>query len=141
MPRLEIRSDSQEKWTVEFNGPSIAIGRQDGNDVVINDVKASRKHCVIKQNKGTFRISDLGSQNGTWLGQNRIKDGILALGDVVRIGSTFIRLLPDEVEVVEGQNLPTAAVIIEEDEELPPAPVDRSAVQTTLGPASRDTER
>ena len=132
MPKLEIRSDSHGKRTVDFNGPSIAIGRQDGNDVVINDVKASRKHCVIKQNKGTFRISDLGSQNGTWLGQNRIKDGILALGDVVRIGSTFIRLLPDDVEVADGERLPMAAVIIEEDEELPPAPANPSGVQTTL---------
>jgi len=132
MPKLEISSDSQGKRTVEFNGPSIAIGRQDGNDVVIDDVKASRKHCVIKQSKGTFRISDLGSQNGTWLGQNRIKDGILALGDVVRIGSTFIRLLPDDVEVADGERLPMAAVIIEEDEELPPAPANPSGVQTTL---------
>ena len=133
MPRLEITSDKHGKQSVPFDGASVAIGRQAGNDVVIDDVKASRRHCIIKQSKGTFRLKDLDSQNGTWVGQNRVSEGILALGDVLRIGSTFIRLLPDEVEVAAGEKLPTAAIVIEEDEEeLPPSGVDRSNVQTTL---------
>ncbi|MCZ6683109.1 MAG: ATPase, T2SS/T4P/T4SS family [Planctomycetota bacterium] len=131
MPRLEITAEGR-KSTVSFNGASVSIGRQADNDIVINDSKASRKHCVIKQNAGTFRIKDF-SQNGTWIGQNRVDEGIIALGDVLRIGATFIRLLPDLVEGAEARNLPTAAVVIEDDdEELPQARVDRSNVKTTL---------
>src|SRR5262245_4228675 len=125
MPRLEIKSGKNTDH-IAFDKPEISIGRQPGNDVVIDDVKASRRHCVIHQSKGTFRLKDLESQNGTWIGQNRVNEAILALGDTLRIGMTFIRLLPDEVEGAE--HIPTAKVVIEEAEELPPTPADRNAV-------------
>jgi len=132
MPRLEITT-KRKKRTVSFDGPTIAIGRQAGNDVVIDDAKASRRHCVIRHNKGTFRLKDLSSQNGTWIGPNRVDEGIIALGDVLRIGSTLIQLLPDEVDGDDGEALPTARIVIEdEDEELPPPKVDRSSVPATL---------
>jgi len=130
MPRLEIKSGKHTDH-IAFDKPEITIGRQAGNDVVIDDVKASRRHCVIRQSKGTFRLKDLESQNGTWIGQNRVNEAILALGDTLRIGMTFIRLLPDEVEGEAGP-IPTAKVVIEEAEELPPSPADRNAVATSL---------
>lgn len=130
MPRLEIRTGA-DKEVIPFDKPEVSIGRQPGNDVVIDDVKASRKHCVIRHSKGTFRLKDLKSQNGTWMGQNRVDEAIIALGDTLRIGTTFIRLLPDVVEGENG-NVPTARIVIEETEDLPHASGDRNAVATSL---------
>ncbi len=51
MPRLEIKT-ADDKAVVPFDKPEVSIGRQAGNDIVIEDVKASRKHCVIRHSKG-----------------------------------------------------------------------------------------
>ncbi len=100
MPRLEIASQGQTK-VVPFDGPQMTIGRQDGNDIVLADNKASRRHCVIEQKNGGFQLRDLESHNGTWVGENRILETTLRVGDMLRIGDTYIRLLPDEGDVVE----------------------------------------
>jgi len=112
MPHLEIQV-KRKTWTVPFPGDEIAIGRGADNDVVIDDAKASRRHCVISHAKGTFRVRDLDSHNGTWMGQDRVSEAIMALGDAIRIGQTEIRLLPDEVEE-HAAPLPVARVVIEE---------------------------
>ncbi len=52
------------------------------------------------------------------MGQNRVDEAIIALGDTLRIGTTFIRLLPDVVDG-DGGNIPTARIVIEENEDLP----------------------
>src|SRR5262245_7947933 len=131
MPRLEIKSNGK-KESIPFEKEEISIGRQAGNDIVLEDVKASRRHCVIRHSKGTFRLKDLKSQNGTWIGGNRVDEAIIALGDTLRIGTTFIRLLPDEVDDEDAKDLPTARIVIEGDGELPPSPTDRTNVATTL---------
>ncbi|MBN2712511.1 MAG: FHA domain-containing protein, partial [Planctomycetes bacterium] len=55
-------------------GASFNVGRQpDVNDIIINDIKASRKHgkLTITAEKAIFE--DLGSGNGTFIGEERIE--------------------------------------------------------------------
>jgi type II secretory ATPase GspE/PulE/Tfp pilus assembly ATPase PilB-like protein len=143
MPRLEIKTDGKKR-TVPFKGKSMTIGRSQDNDVVLADSVASRRHCVIEQNSGTFVLKDLESHNGTWIGENRVLEAILAFDDTLRIGRTTIRLLPDEVGAKRRKSPPTAQIVDEEVEELPTSSLDRSKVATTLkarslvsGPLSR----
>ena len=64
------------------------LGRAIDNDVVIADASVSRHHASIgPHDGGGFTLRDLGSQNGTFVGGQRI-DGArpLANGDDVRLG-------------------------------------------------------
>ncbi len=134
MPKLEIKSQGHPAELIEFDGATVTLGRQSGNTFVLKDPAASRKHCTIEHKKGQFILKDLSSQNGTWIGENRIVEAMLEFGDTVRIGATFIRLLPDELEEIEAAVLP-AADIIEDDfeaEELPTASLDPKVVATSL---------
>jgi len=135
MPKLEIKCQGDVKL-VDFNRPRLTIGRQAGNDIVLSDPAASRRHCVLQRVGGNFLLKDLESHNGTWIGENRIIEASLNLGDTLRIGATFIRLVPDELEEIESEDRPEAEVIVEEEDEkvapIPRAAVDRSGVVTDL---------
>ncbi len=133
MPRLEIIS-SGRKRTVRFDGPKITIGRSENNDLVLADRVASRRHCTIERQGGSFLLKDLESHNGTWMGENQVLEAALSFGDTLRIGSTFIRLLPDQADGAREQSspgpgdLPTAEMVTEE---APTgAPVRRKAAAT-----------
>ena len=63
------------------------IGRSPDNDVFLDDVTVSRKHAVLVQSAGEFRIEDLGSLNGTFVNRRRIDAATrLESGDEVQIG-------------------------------------------------------
>jgi hypothetical protein len=69
-----------------------ALGRDAGNDVVINDEAASARHAVIELSDGSWWIEDEGSTNGTLLNGSRIqRRERLRDGDVVDIGRIGMR--------------------------------------------------
>lgn len=89
-----------EEW-MEVSGPSgeglhplagarVAVGRHDGNDIVLRaDDRASRLHAVLDRIGGGWCLTDLGSSNGTWVNGVRISTGrALRQGDEVQIGAT-----------------------------------------------------
>ena len=46
------------------------IGRDEGNDIVIDDSSVSRRHAQIEDmGRGRYRITDLGSANGSFVAQ------------------------------------------------------------------------
>ena len=64
------------------------IGRAQENDIAIDDINSSRRHCQIERNANGYEIVDLKSRNGT------LVNGILVLrkdlrpGDCIEIGKT-----------------------------------------------------
>jgi len=50
----------------------ISIGRDAGNNLILNDSGASRQHARIERRENKFYLTDLGSANGTYLNGNRI---------------------------------------------------------------------
>ncbi|TSE02115.1 FHA domain-containing protein [Skermania sp. ID1734] len=64
------------------------IGRHPDNDVVVNDVRASRHHAVIIDTETGLILEDLHSANGIRLnGERLLGRRLLADGDCIRIGS------------------------------------------------------
>ena len=60
------------------------------------DSSASAKHAVISKRKNNFYVTDLGSRNGIYFQNKRIKERKLVLGDRVSLGECTI-----SVEVLE----------------------------------------
>ena len=69
-----------------------SIGRDAGNDVVLDDEAASARHAVIELADGAWWIADQGSTNGTVLNGARVeKRERLRDGDVVDVGRVEMR--------------------------------------------------
>jgi VWFA-related protein len=67
--------------------PNVVIGRTQKCDVVLDHATVSRQHATIKLEEGQFRIYDLGSSNGTFVGENRVREPVaLEDGVTVRFG-------------------------------------------------------
>ena len=66
---------------------SATIGRATDNDIVIQDVLASRHHAFLTQTPLGTEIRDAHSVNGTFVNGVRVGSAVLTEGDVVTIGN------------------------------------------------------
>ena len=74
-------------------GPS---GRHPTNDLVLEDPRVSAVHLELTRRPGGhLLVRDVGSTNGTWIGENRIHEVDLAPGAILRLGDTSLRLEAD----------------------------------------------
>ena len=71
---------------VSLAKPRVVIGRADC-DVVLKDPELSRQHALIAINGTSARLEDLGSTNGTFVDDERIKTAELVDRSEFRIGS------------------------------------------------------
>jgi ABC-type multidrug transport system ATPase subunit len=77
----------------------LRIGRADDNDVVVADLRVSRRHAELRRRPGgEWEIADLGSQNGTFLNGQQITTATVTGADVVGIGVAAFRLVGDELQ-------------------------------------------
>ena len=65
----------------------VTIGRSTDNDIVIQDVLASRHHAFLTQTPLGTEIRDAHSINGTFVNGVRVGSALLSEGDVVTIGN------------------------------------------------------
>ncbi len=67
----------------------VLLGRETGNDIVINDLNASRQHAQIEfEPQGIWVITDLGSTNGTLVNGMPVQRRGLTDGDRITLGVT-----------------------------------------------------
>jgi CRP-like cAMP-binding protein len=76
----------------------LTIGRAPESDIHLPDPSVSRQHALVFIEDEKAFLEDLGSRNGTYVNEERVKKVVLANGDVVRIGNVSARFLM-EVEV------------------------------------------
>jgi pSer/pThr/pTyr-binding forkhead associated (FHA) protein len=70
-----------------------SVGRDAGNDIVLNDEAASAKHAIVSFAEGEWWLEDAGSTNGTALNGSRIWDKErFHYGDEVAVGRIALRL-------------------------------------------------
>lgn len=77
------------------------IGRDSGNDVVLNAPDVSHEHARIVRSRGEWRVIDLGSTNGTFINGKRVQQGALQIGDLIAFG-------PDAFMFAAGDMSPEA---------------------------------
>jgi len=96
------RSDLQLKAGTVYH-----IGRDPKSDIVMTDSRVSWKHGVVRIDGAGWVIEDLGSTNGTFLGQQRLDRIEINAECVVRLGNPddgpVLRCMPQAAPAAAGQ--------------------------------------
>ncbi len=101
-PRLAVMAGPLEGTVVPLTEDAVSLGRDRSNMIWINDVSASRRHCVIKCTSDAYHITDLKSHNGTRVNGTPIGERALEHGDMIAVGdSLFLFLRHDDEEGAE----------------------------------------
>lgn len=75
--------------------PRVVIGRHDA-DVNVEDPEISRHHAAIELTGDTMTLVDLGSTNGTFVGEERIREVVLENQAEFSIGGSTLMLIVTE---------------------------------------------
>lgn len=71
----------------DLSGGGVKIGKGPQNDIILADASVSSAHAMISFEDGVYKISDLGSRNGTLLNDARIAEPrALQHGDLIKMG-------------------------------------------------------
>jgi FHA domain len=78
---------------ISLTGAPVLIGRATDSTLVLTDDYASTRHARISLQDGRWVAEDLGSTNGTYLGQRKIDGPVpMDMGVPLRIGKTVLEL-------------------------------------------------
>ena len=83
-------------------GQRLRVGRALDNDIVVPDRRVSRYHLEVHRLGDVWTVRDLGSGNGTELNGKSVQDAEARVGDVLRVGSTFLSLTETGVELADA---------------------------------------
>lgn len=120
--RFEIRYPSGERHEVALEGTLATVGRDPSSDLVLNDVKCSRRHAVLEAGPQGLAIRDAGSANGVYVNGARVERAALDAGDLVRLGDVELRVLPELFPGTVSMDPGEPATIVRPSDFVPPAP-------------------
>jgi signal transduction histidine kinase len=113
MPAL-VEIDSQRRHEL---GDRSSIGRGGDNAILLEDPMVSRNHAeVVRAPDGSYRVRDLGSRRGTFVGTSKVDDAPLCDGDELLIGPIRLRFelgRPSSVAGGESEELRKLRAIVE----------------------------
>jgi serine/threonine protein kinase len=96
LDHVEIFNPAGEFRIFNLVKGALIIGRDESSDIVLDDLKASRKHARLEFDGRNYRLTDLNSTNGSFLGKTRLLPGIDESWDPekpLRIGDHYLRLV------------------------------------------------
>jgi len=74
----------------------LTIGRAPESDIHLPDPSVSRHHALAYLEDEKAILEDMGSRNGTYVNEERIKKAVLSSDDAVRVGNIIVRYLKEE---------------------------------------------
>ncbi|PCJ52554.1 MAG: hypothetical protein COA79_23395 [Planctomycetota bacterium] len=90
----------KKKFTIKKD--TVVLGREDTNDIVLNEKLSSRKHIQLTNEGDTIYLEDLGSSNGTRFNGAKISGKLsIPSSGVIEVGGTKIT-----VETLSGESQP-----------------------------------
>ncbi len=153
MPRLIIQSPGQAPLLFELVRERVTVGRSERNDLVLDDANVSRFHAELELTAEGYRIRDLQSRNGIWVGEGRVPAACLKDGTSVRLGDTTLRFEesapgwehtvmveksgPVELDSTDQQGLVNATIAFKEVSQEPTLPKTVPELQQQLAEVRR----
>ena len=104
MPELILSLRERELARVSVVTARTTIGRDPGNDVVIDNVGISRLHAAIEVIGDSFVLRDCDSENGITLNGDPCREGRLVHGDIIGLNKFLVRFSNETLE--DPANLP-----------------------------------
>jgi transcriptional regulator with GAF, ATPase, and Fis domain len=98
--KIVVISGAEAGREVEIGKPRVSGGRSIINDLVLSDKAISGSHFEILARDDGYRLRDLDSTNGTFIGEVRVREVWLKPGQEFRVGHTALRFVPTQ-EIVE----------------------------------------
>ncbi|MFC2154990.1 adenylate/guanylate cyclase domain-containing protein [Acidobacteriota bacterium] len=92
---------NDELKTFYLKKDTISVGKLASNDLQINESAVSRSHCTFSKTGKIYKLTDLGSTNGTYINGRRITEKELKVGDNIIIGRTMLNYL----QVTEAESI------------------------------------
>lgn len=91
--RLVVTEGSLAGTAIGLGEAPITLGRAPDCTLVLTDDYASNRHARLVPRDGVWLVEDLGSTNGTYLGQSKVsRPTPVPLGQPIRIGKTALEL-------------------------------------------------
>ncbi len=88
--RFRLRRDKQD---IDIVGPAFLIGREPSCDLQLEQDLVSRRHARLRESDEGLVIEDLGSTNGVFVNERRIREPtLLAHGDTIAIGTEMLEI-------------------------------------------------
>lgn len=76
-----------------FGPGTVRIGRETGCGILLaQDTVVSRNHAEVAWNTTSWTIRDLQSRNGLWVNGVRVTEHVLAVGDQIGVGQSWLRV-------------------------------------------------
>ena len=97
MPRISftVISEALRGQQFAFDGEQpISIGRTPENALALDHKSVSRRHARVDADGGGFVLHDLGSHNGTRVGDKLVSKHTLQPGDVIGLGEILLQFAP-----------------------------------------------
>ncbi|MGH3664783.1 MAG: FHA domain-containing protein, partial [Egibacteraceae bacterium] len=94
VPReLVVHVPDDRPRVIALDAHDVTFGRAGASTVVLDDPYVSDHHAKVYFDDGEWRVSDLGSTNGTFLNQRKVTaPSAIAAGDQLGIGKTVVQV-------------------------------------------------
>jgi DNA-binding NtrC family response regulator len=103
--KLVIMTGDDKGVEFELSGAENTVGSDAVCDLHVQDGTVSNKHFVILRDEQSYLVRDLGSTNGTFLDNSRIKEAYIRPGALLRAGEVYFRFEPvyERIELVPSE--------------------------------------
>jgi two-component system response regulator GlrR len=95
---VEILSGPDVGKSARIERPLYRIGSHESNDLVLGDDSVSKHHLEINVGPDGYRIVDLSSSNGTFMGAVRVGEVTVVEPVTLTLGTTTLKISPVPVE-------------------------------------------
>ena len=89
---LAVAGPDEGKAFILHPGPDLMLGRSQNAYYQLGDPSVSRNHCQVLREGDRVTVIDNGSSAGTLVNGQKVARRVLAMGDVVQVGDTRLRL-------------------------------------------------
>ncbi len=98
---LELQDDEGARH-VPVGTSRLTVGSSPRADIIVRDPTVSARHCAVSVLGNGIAIEDLGSKNGTFVGNARVKEAWAGLGTTIILGRSTLICSEASIELTDN---------------------------------------